>query len=162
MPKTLLPLPHKVLPKTWLNRKPLPSGRARMSLHLTCPESEPRSPEKKSTEKKAISLANLNLGFKEGAIIAKFCKYEQSDESLSRNNGVAWTGNLMAKVYSSSTVAWYCLMEGCAVGFPKCKSSFQLKPPPLSLKIVRSLPILLSTVPAARTLGHEHCSSRPF
>ena len=88
--------------------------------------------------------------------------YEQSDESLSRNIGVAWTGNLLAKVCSLSTVAWYCLMEGCAAGFPKCKSSFQIKPLPLSLKIVHSLPILLSTVPAAKTLRHEHCSSGPF
>ena len=134
-----------------------------MSLNSTCPKSEPRSPEKKSIEKKAKSLANMNLdeGFKEGAI-ARSHKYEQSDESLSRNTGVAWTGNLLAKVCSSITVTWYCFMEGCAVGFPKRKSSFQLKPLPLSLKIFHSLPILLLTVPTAITLGHEHCTSRPF
>ena len=57
MAKTLLPLPLRVFPNTWLNINPLLSGNDNRSDDLILPKSDPLSPEKKSTEKKARSLA---------------------------------------------------------------------------------------------------------
>ena len=53
------PDPRNVFPKTCLMIKPVLSGREKTSVDFIRPKSDPLSPEKKSTEKNAKSLANM-------------------------------------------------------------------------------------------------------
>ena len=75
-------------------------------------------------------------------------------DSLSKNRGRACLGLTCAAACSLVMKCRYSLTELSHAGFPLPKRSFQGPFLPVLEKIALSLPIILSTVPAARRVGH--------
>ena len=76
--------------------------------------------------------------------------------NLSRKIGMAFLGRDLALACSSLTDLRYCFIDGWETGFPIPSLSSHSPPNPASVKMARSFPIILSTVPAANRLGQEH------
>ena len=76
--------------------------------------------------------------------------------NLSRKIGMAFLGRDLALACSSLIDLRYCSIDGWETGFPIPSLSSHSPPNPASVKMARSFPIILSTVPAANRLGQEH------
>ena len=75
--------------------------------------------------------------------------------NLSKKNGTAWQGETLALACSSEIDIRYFLTEGWAAGLPGDKRDQSLVQP-MELRIARSFPIVLLTVPAASLVGQQH------
>ena len=76
-------------------------------------------------------------------------------KNLSKNTGVACLGEILASACSFWIDLRYCLTEKWLAGFPHPRRSSHSPDRSKLLNIARSLPIVESTVPAARRLGHS-------
>ena len=75
--------------------------------------------------------------------------------NVSKKNGTAWQRETLALACSSEIDIRYFLTEGWAAGLPGDKRD-QSPVQPMELRIARSFPIVLLTVPAASLVGQQH------
>ena len=85
----------------------------------------------------------------------RLLKQVHSLVNLSKKNGPAWQGETLALACSSEIDIRYFLTEGWAAGLPGDKRD-QSPVQPMELRIARSFPIVLLTVPAASLVGQQH------
>lgn len=129
----------------------------RMSTVLKRPKSEALFPVNNSRLKNARSLASMYLSVAERAGSERRLRmWRIVLENLSKKSGVACLVGTRISACSFRIDWRYCDTEKCAAGFPDPVRASKSPERSRLLKIARSLPIVESTVPAARRVGQGH------